>query len=1150
MVAPGAAFEGTMQARRRILTYWAVGITLLIGYLVMRMVHWHGNTQLHTVMEVIASLLALIVGALAITRFRSQNDNTFLFIGTGFVGAALLDGYHALVTSSYFAVLFPSVPSSLIPWSWVASRLLLSALLFISWWAWKREERLGDKGTFGERRVYLAVGFLTLSSFFFFAFVPLPRAYYPELFFHRPEEFIPAFFFLLALVGYLRKGRWRHDDFEHWLVISLIVGFMGQAAFMSFSGHLFDIEFDAAHLLKKISYIAVLIGLLINIYHIFRESEEQKEQLKEEISARNDAEAFNMQLAKENSILAEIGRVINSSLDIDSVMDDERATSRLLYVTGLDVTQGLEGKNVSLDPNLTRNVVRSRGSILVQGENPTEVAERYPGLAYGIKAGLRSFLAIPLISNNEIIGVLHFRSYDTNHFDPSRQDLAERIAAQISGAISNSQLLLELQRGEDLLREREKESKEMARENAVMADIGRLMNSSNDIGNVVVRFSEEVLSLIPFERISISLVDADAGTTSPLFVRGMEISGKEFRETVPLSNTYTHEVFSEGVSLLVVEDSPEDVLRLYPTLKEAVKAGVRSFLTVPLFSNNAAVGVLHLASTLIHAFTPHHQALAERIASQIAGAIIQSRLYQDLSKAEAELAGFFNLSLDMLCITGMDGSFKRVNAGFEKTLGYPKEELLSEHYLNLVHPEDIEYTRSVLERLAAGVPETHFENRFICQDGSSKWLAWTATPDVDNGVMYAGARDVTEHKRAEEALLHSETRLRAILDNVVDGIITIDQVGCVQSFSGAAETIFGYSADEVIGQNVTTLMTVPERGDHDSYLSDYARTGEAKIIGIGRQTEGRRKNGEVFPMDLAVSEMRLGDQMLFVGSVRDITEKVRAEKAFLDSYEQNNALLDAIPDMMFRADDQGVLLDYKPANDAALFVSPEVFLGKSVDDVLPQEVAELSRKAIADALSSSEPQIFEYQLPIEFQMRDFEARVTTSRDNEALLIVRDITERRAVDRMKDEFISVVSHELRTPLTSIRGSLGLMAGGALGTLPEQAKHMVEIAANNTERLVRLINDILDIERMESGKVTMDLQECDAAELVSEAAEVMREMAEEAGIALSVELKATVIWADRDRITQVLTNLISNAIKFSPRDSTINLVLKPRRDDLLF
>jgi PAS domain S-box-containing protein len=157
----------------------------------------------------------------------------------------------------------------------------------------------------------------------------------------------------------------------------------------------------------------------------------------------------------------------------------------------------------------------------------------------------------------------------------------------------------------------------------------------------------------------------------------------------------------------------------------------------------------------------------------------------------------------------------------------------------------------------------------------------------------------------------------------------------------------------------------------------------------------------------------------------------------------------------------------------------------------------------------------------------------------AVITFRDITERQAIERMKDEFISVVSHELRTPLTSIRGALGLVAGGLLRSQPEKAQRMLEIAAANTDRLTRLINDILDIERIESGKVQMEKQVCNAAELMVQATDDMRVMAEKAGVRLVVVPIEARIEVDRDRIIQVLTNLISNAIKFSPADTTIEV-----------
>lgn len=168
----------------------------------------------------------------------------------------------------------------------------------------------------------------------------------------------------------------------------------------------------------------------------------------------------------------------------------------------------------------------------------------------------------------------------------------------------------------------------------------------------------------------------------------------------------------------------------------------------------------------------------------------------------------------------------------------------------------------------------------------------------------------------------------------------------------------------------------------------------------------------------------------------------------------------------------------------------------------------------------------------------------------AVIVFRDITQRRQVEKMKDEFISVVSHELRTPLTAIRGSLGLMAGGAIGALPDRAHRLVGLALESTERLTRLINDMLDIERIESGTTTMTFGECDAAELVRTAVDGVRSLASEVGVALEVGPTSGLVHADGDRIVQTLTNLIGNAIKFSPPHTTITVAAHPEGDVVQF
>jgi two-component system, LuxR family, sensor kinase FixL len=145
-------------------------------------------------------------------------------------------------------------------------------------------------------------------------------------------------------------------------------------------------------------------------------------------------------------------------------------------------------------------------------------------------------------------------------------------------------------------------------------------------------------------------------------------------------------------------------------------------------------------------------------------------------------------------------------------------------------------------------------------------------------LVMATIHDITTRKQAEMALQESETRMRAIFETAVDAIITIDERGLIERINPAAETLFGYSENELAGKNVSMLMPEPHRSRHDNYLAHYLKTGEQKIIGIGRTVDGMRRDGSVFPMDLTVAEMRLGERRMFTGMIRDISERKRNEE--------------------------------------------------------------------------------------------------------------------------------------------------------------------------------------------------------------------------------------------------------------------------------
>ena len=591
------------------------------------------------------------------------------------------------------------------------------------------------------------------------------------------------------------------------------------------------------------------------------------------------------------------------------------------------------------------------------------------------------------------------------------------------------------------------------------------------------------------------------------------------------------------------------------------------------------------------------------------------------------------------------------------------------------------------------------------------------------------------HQR-EIDLLESQARNKAVIENAVDGIISIDVQGKVMSFNPAAEKIFGYSASEVSGQNINMLMPQPYKREHDGYLYNYLSTGKKKIIGSGREVKGLRKDGTTFPLELAVSEVKLDDRRFFIGIIRDITERKNAElqtaryanaleqlhkiasdtesslnqklhkvlelgsklfgmplaiishitgeryivkhivgpddapppgsefklgetycchtlaanvptgfdhvkysdinnhpcyKAFgLEAYigapiivdekrygtlnfsspkphdeAFNNsdynliqlfaqwvgseitrvqaeetlynttalrqAILDSANFSIISTDETGKIKIFNKGAERMLGYNAKELVDIEFTSILhdPEELIKRADELSKEMGKTLKPSFDVFVsraragIPDESEwtyIRKDGSRfpvllsITAVRDADGeilgfLGVGSDLTERKKVDQMKSEFVSTVSHELRTPLTSIRGALGLVLGKGGKDLPPKFLRLLETANRNSERLTFLINDILDLEKINAGKLDFQLASVNLESLSQRAIDENEGYAHTHKVNLKLSFEAdseTAIRVDEQRLLQVFANLISNAVKYSPENEFVEIKVQQLND----
>ncbi len=594
----------------------------------------------------------------------------------------------------------------------------------------------------------------------------------------------------------------------------------------------------------------------------------------------------------------------------------------------------------------------------------------------------------------------------------------------------------------------------------------------------------------------------------------------------------------------------------------------RSYLGIPLIGpGNRIIGTLAVLAIEANRFSQEHVNLISILARQV---VTRVELYnrtaaqeqaqrsrQRLERALAIERNFVAATLDsipaLVAVLDTAGRIVRFNRPCEELTGLRLADIVGRPFVEevLVEREARGWAQDKVQLAAGGQVAGPYENLWRTGQGLPRRVSWTLRPLLGLGgelqYLIASGRDVTGQRQAEQALLTSETRYKHVVENSLGFVFTCTIEGRLTSLNTYTAESLGYRTEDLTGKSLTDLMSKAGTQEFAESLKTIIKTGEYQgtIPFLRKDGTERRIAFRSRRMDLP------GSASFVLTHGMDVTEQQEAEDELQLVRRQRELILAAVGDGIYGMDLEGKLTFMNPASAKMLGYTADELQGKDIHEVIHHSHADGTQHSKANC-----PILLGLRRREGVRIRDdvfwrkdgttvpveYVASPIIDEGQIAGMVVafQDVSERRRLEKMKDEFISTVSHELRTPLTSLRASLGLISSGSLDKRPEKQKQMLEVAIGNCDRLVRLVNDILDFDRVEKGGMPLHREVLPAVDILRRAADVENEAALKAKITFRFDASSKIlVHVDQERILQVLSELVSNAIKFSPPQTIIKL-----------
>jgi PAS domain S-box-containing protein len=592
----------------------------------------------------------------------------------------------------------------------------------------------------------------------------------------------------------------------------------------------------------------------------------------------------------------------------------------------------------------------------------------------------------------------------------------------------------------------------------------------------------------------------------------------------------------------------------------------RSYAGTPLnIGSQQFAGTLAILAREPDRFSKEHLTLLEILSHQVVTRLelyarirAQEKAQRALQLTERALATercFVAGTLDSIpflaALLDTAGKTVRLNYPCMQLTGLSQEDAVGRPFIEQVlEMADHSWAQDKLREAAAGLVSGPHETNWRTQGGRVRHVSWTLRPlpgpTGDIQYLIVSGQDVTEQREAEMALLSSETRYKQVVENSLGFLFTCSMNGRLTSLNAFTAETLGYRAESLAGRAVSELLDGSDAATFQECL---------KTLQTGREWQGslrlRRGDGAYRRIAFRSRRMELpGEKPFILNHGIDVTEQHEAEEALRLATRQRELILESVGDGIYGIDLYGRLTFVNQAAARTLGYTPEELTGRDLHEAVYRSHADGTpyRKSASPILMAMHKstairmrdEVFWRQdgvpIPVDYSASPM---LEDGRISGMVVAFQDISERRRLEKMKDEFISTVGHELRTPLTSLRASLGLISSGSLDKRPEKRLQMFEMAIGNCDRLVKLVNDILDFDSVEKGRLALNRKPAKTIDLLHSAAAAANRSAASAHIQFGIEAGDDLVLVDEERILKVLGELITNAIKFSPPETQIRL-----------